>query len=104
MTISTPKDDASSNPPSFSAESLSNNSPSTEMNPPNHRHSQRIRNPPIHLKDYICKINNVTSKINFPLENYLSLSNLSNSHRSFLINIIENKEPKSYSQAMKSVE
>jgi len=74
------------------------------MNPLNHRHSQCIPNPPIHLKDYICKINNITSKINFPLENYLSLSNLSNSHRAFLINIIENKEPKSYPQAMKSVE
>ena len=74
------------------------------MNPLNHRHSQCIPNPPIHLKDYICKINNITSKINFPLENYLSLSNLSNSHRAFLINIILNKEPKSYPQAMKSVE
>jgi hypothetical protein len=38
------------------------------------------------------------------LKNYLSLSNLSNSHQAFLINVIENKEPQSYSQAIKSAE
>lgn len=38
------------------------------------------------------------------MKNYLSLSNISNSHQVFLSNIIENKEPKSYSQAMQSDE
>jgi hypothetical protein len=103
VTIPSSQDDTSSNLPSIYVETLPNNPP-TELNRSNHRYSQRIRTPSIRLKGYVTQINNVTSKINFPLENYLSFSNLSNSHRAFFINIIENKEPKSYSQAMHSAE
>lgn len=103
MTISSSQNDTSSNLSSIFVETVPNNPP-TELNPSNRRHSQCICTSSVHLKDYVTKINNVTSKINFPLENYLSFSKPSNSHRSFLINLIENKEPKSYSQAMQSAE
>lgn len=71
MTISSCQDDTLSNLPSIFVETLPNNPP-TELNPLNRRHSHRISTPPVRLKDYVTKINNVTSKINFPLENYLS--------------------------------
>lgn len=101
MTISSSQDNTSSNLPSIFVETLLNNPPA-KLNPSNRLHSQCIRTPSVRLKDYVTKINNVTSKINFPLENYLSFSNLSNSHRAFLINLIENKEPKSHSQSIQS--
>lgn len=41
---------------------------------------------------------------NFPLANHFCLSNLRVFHWAFLINIIENQGPKSFSQAMKSIE
>lgn len=103
VTIPSSQDVTSSNLPSISVETLPNNPP-TELNPSNHRHSQYIRTHSVRLKDYVTKINNVTSRIKFLLENYLSFSNLSNYRRAFLINLIENKEPKSYSQAMQSAE
>ena len=42
--------------------------------------------------------------MSFPLANHFCLLNLSFSHQAFLTNIIENQEPKSFSQAMKSIE
>jgi hypothetical protein len=103
VTIPTPQDDNSSDISSIPVETLQQNPPTTN-NPPDRRYPQRLRTPSIRLTDHICEINHVTSKSAFPLKNYLSLSNLSNSHQAFLINVIENKEPQSYSQAIKSAE
>ena len=63
---------------------------------------QRIRHLPSHLKDYIC--NHISSSTNYQIATYFSMSNLSHPHRAFLANILDNQEPRSYSQAMKSVE
>lgn len=40
----------------------------------------------------------------FPLANYSSLSHLTYSHRAFLTNVINNQEPRFYSQVIKSIE
>lgn len=78
VTISSSQDDTSFNLPPISIETLPNNPP-TELYPSNHRHSQRICTSSVRLKDYVTKINIVTSKFKFPLKNYLSFFNLSNS-------------------------
>jgi hypothetical protein len=101
--IPTPQDDNSSDIPSIPVETPQQHSP-TAINPAERRYPQRIRTPSVRLTDHVCDINNVTSQSAFPLKNYFSLSNLSTSHRALLVNIIENKEPTSYSQAIKSAE
>nr|KYP38661.1 Retrovirus-related Pol polyprotein from transposon TNT 1-94 [Cajanus cajan] len=102
ISTSNPQDDNSTNSQSLSEDASSNDISSTETSLPPTNHSQHPRRPPHHLKDYVC--NHIKSITNFPLANYLSLSNLSNSHQAFLTNIIDNQEPKSFSQAMKSAE
>ncbi|KAI5408495.1 hypothetical protein KIW84_054369 [Lathyrus oleraceus] len=105
--ILTPQDDNSSNIPSnipsIPVETPQQHSP-TAINPAERRYPQRLRTPSVRLTDHVCDINNVTSQSAFPLKNYFSLSNLSTSRRALLVNIIENKEPTSYSQAIKSAE
>lgn len=88
----------SSNSPSFYVDTPSNNSSSTKMNPLNSRHSQRTRNPPIHLKDYVIKFH---QKLIFLWKIIYHYPILSKYHRAFHTNIIENEEPKYISQAMK---
>ncbi|CAJ2662218.1 unnamed protein product [Trifolium pratense] len=75
VTVPTSQDDTSSDLSTFPVETLQ----ATEVNPSDPRYPQRIRTPSIHPTDYHFS-------------------------RAFLINIIENKEPKSYSQAIQSAE
>lgn len=61
---------------------------------------QRIRRPPAHLSGYVCNVEK--SSMPFPLAHYISWNNLSPSHRSFPTKVIDNDEPRTYSQAVKS--
>lgn len=73
--------------------------------------STRERCRPAYLQDYRCS--NVTgvalptlknsklTSILYPLEQYISYTNFSNTHRAFLSTISSNDEPQSFSQAVK---
>lgn len=94
-----PLPDHSIGSPSISDVRPSSDSPST---PIIHPHPPRVRRPPMRLNDYIC--NHISLSTDFPLANFFSLSRFSRSHRVFLTNVIKTQEPRSYSQAIKSIE
>ena len=97
-----PQLDHSTNSPPIYEDTHSNTSSAIALGSIINNHSQQIRHPPGHLKDYICK--HISLSTDFLLANYFSLSHLSHSHCAFLTNIIAHQEPRSYSQAMKSSE
>ena len=72
------------------------------------RVSSRVRRPPSYLADY--QSNSVTnntgtdlssSSPSYPINQYISYSNLSNTHKTFALTISADTEPKSYTEACK---
>ena len=72
------------------------------------RVSSRVRRPPSYLADYQC--NSVTnrngtnlssSSPSYPISHYISYSNLSDTHKTFILTISADTEPKSYAEACK---
>jgi len=71
---------------------------------------QRSRCPPSHLKDFVCHavtsqdpitstFHTAASGTPYPISQFLSYNNFSNSHRAFLVAITSHDEPKSFRQA-----
>lgn len=65
-------------------------------------HPQQVCRSSNRLKDYIR--NHISLSTDFSLAKYISLSHLRHFHRAFLTNILENQEPRFYSQSMKFIE
>jgi hypothetical protein len=66
--------------------------------PPSPRHSNRTRNAPVYLQDYVCNHLHISP---YPISNYLSHANLSNSHSHFVMSLHSHTEPKTYAEASK---
>jgi hypothetical protein len=81
--------------------SLRTNPPASPPIPniqPVSRHSTRPIITPSYLQDYVC--NNIHTSP-YPITNYISHHNLSNSYSSFVMSLHTNTEPKSYAKASK---
>jgi hypothetical protein len=72
---------------------------------PLQRVSSRCRQPPPHLKDYICQSSAspsfLTNKSVYPISHYLSYNKLSNDHLHFALSLTTHTEPKTYTEASK---
>jgi len=82
--------------------------PSTTSPSPPLRVSSRTKKVPSYLQDYICPSSNISSShVNkvcspYPLSNFLSHTNLSNSQHIFALSLVSQIEPKSYVEAIRS--
>ena len=107
----------STSQPSHDQQQLQDSSPHDSMPGPstivphesaNLRRSNRIAHPPSYLREFHCslvtqqQLPNTTSK--YPLSQYLSYDSLSPSHRSFVLAVSSNIEPRFYHEAVRSEE
>ncbi|KZV21171.1 hypothetical protein F511_24735 [Dorcoceras hygrometricum] len=76
-------------------DTVPNNISQTTTGSPSTRHSSRPRNPPYWTNDYVCSF----STTPYDIANYLSYKNLSPTYCSFLTNISQATEPRSYQEA-----
>jgi hypothetical protein len=62
------------------------------------RHSSRQKSSPSYLQDYICNTSTAPKPASqsclYPITNYMSFSNISNTHRAFSLSISTHIEPK----------
>ncbi|KAL0536340.1 hypothetical protein IC582_025286 [Cucumis melo] len=63
-----------------------------------HTHPQRDQHPPPHLSNYVY---GVTSPSFFPLHHYISLKQLNSPHCTFISKVLDQNEPRTYSQIAK---
>lgn len=64
------------------------------------RTSSRNKQTPTYLQDFVCNVS-TPSLHSYPISNYLSHNNLSQSHSSFALSILHHIEPKTYAEASK---
>jgi len=82
--------------------------PSTTPSSPPLRVSSRTKKTPSYLQDYICPSSTISASYvnktcsSYPLSNFISFANLSNSHHIFALSLVSQIEPKSYVEAIKS--
>ena len=79
--------------------------PDNTPSPPPLRRSSRIVNPPSHLQDFVCTLNNAsasqTNDVSYPIHHYMSFTNLSPSHCAYSLSIDSHTEPTTYGEASK---
>jgi hypothetical protein len=79
--------------------------PSPIPPPPPLRSSSRNPNPPSHLQDYVCSLNNASASIShdvsYPIDHYMSFTNLSPSHYAYSLSIDAHTEPTTFAEASK---
>lgn len=106
------EDEQSNEPKETTLESKGAESKNTHIEPPNERRlSGRLRQLPKHLLDYqvdlppsvtpILPNGSSGNSVIYPLSNYLSYKNFSNSHSAYLTDISSQDEPKTFMQAVK---
>lgn len=67
------------------------------------RKSNRVRQPPIKLRDYVCDISN-SSHIKYPLSVFVNYTGCSFSYQKHAMTLLTDVEPQTYTQASKDPE